>query len=187
LDNRRGGGKLAQRPADPPAHRFLIGLRLALEPGRDAAEGRGQAFALALEHGAFFFRARSAAAQDVFFARRSIGVRAEAHFQSGLRLLPVGFSQECRFVVAQPALRRADQVTRVAFAQKGDVRLADHAAIHDPDAFGHTVFGFHGCDDLLDRRDIGAVAGKSLEGQRQALGRADQADADLLVAAALVA
>ena len=36
-------------------------------------------------------------------------------------------------------------------------------------------------------RDIGAVARKRLEGQRQALRRADQADADLLVTAALVA
>jgi len=34
-----GRGKFAQRPGDPPAHHFLIGLRLALEPDDDAAGG----------------------------------------------------------------------------------------------------------------------------------------------------
>jgi hypothetical protein len=70
--------------------------------------------------------------------------------------------------------------------QKRDVRLADHAAVHDPDALGDAVFGFHGRDDLLDGRNIGAVARKRLEGQRQTLRRADQPDADLFVAAALI-
>ena len=39
----------------------------------------------------------------------------------------------------------------------------------------------------LDGAHIGAVAGKHLEAERQALRRADQADADLLIATALVA
>ena len=187
LDNRRGGGKLAQRPADPPAHRFLVGLRCAAQPRRDLPERRAQALALTLEHGAFFFRARGAAAEDVSFARRSALVRDKAHFQPRLRLLPVGLFQQLRFVLAQPALRRADEVARLAFTQKRDVRLADHAAGHDPDAFGHAVGCFQGRDDRLDRRHIGAVARKRLEGQRQALGRADHADADLFAIAAAVA
>lgn len=149
LDNRCGGGKLAQRPANPAAHRLLVGLRVAREPGRNAAEGRGQALALPLEHDAFLLRPRGVAAEEVFFARRSVGVRDEAHLQPGLRLLPVGLFQERRFMVAQPGLRRADQITRLAFAQERDVRLVDHAAIHGPDALGDTVFGLHGCDDLL--------------------------------------
>lgn len=41
--------------------------------------------------------------------------------------------------------------------------------------------------DVLDGRDVGPVARKHLEGQRQALRRADQADANLFAIAALVA
>lgn len=59
--------------------------------------------------------------------------------------------------------------------------------VHDPDAFGHTVLGFHGRDDLFDGGDIGAVARKGLEGQRQSLWRAHQADADLFAIATAVA
>ena len=87
---------------------------------------------------------------------------------------------------AQPALRRADQIPRFARTQESDVRLGDHAPVHHPDAFGLAVFFFHLTHDGLDGAHIGPVAGKHLEAERQALRRADQADANLLVAAALV-
>jgi len=114
-----------------------------------------------------------AAAQHVFFARLAVGVRDQPHFQSGLHLLPVGFFQQGRRVVPQPALRRAGQITRLALAQKSDVRLADHAAVHHPEPFGGAVFFLHRAHDVLDRGDIGAVAGKDLEGERQTRWRAD--------------
>jgi hypothetical protein len=42
-------------------------------------------------------------------------------------------------------------------------------------------------DDVLHRGHVGPVAGEHLEGQRQALGRADQTDAHLFAVAALIA
>ncbi len=67
------------------------------------------------------------------------------------------------------------------------VRLRDHAPIHHPDPLGLAVFFLHLAHDGLDGAHIGAIAGKHLETQRQSLGRANQADADLFVATALIA
>ena len=88
---------------------------------------------------------------------------------------------------AQPALRRADQITRLALTQERQVRLADHAPVHHPDPLGHAVFLFHYTHDCLHGGHIGAVAREHLKAQGQTLRRADQTDADLLVAAALIA
>jgi hypothetical protein len=146
-----------------------------------------QPLALTPEHRAFFFGPRTAPTQHVALAGFAFGLFDQAHFESVLHRFPVGLFQQRLLVGAQPALRRADQISRFARAQESDVRLGDHAPVHHPDAFGLAVFFLPLAHGGLDGAHIGAVAGKHLEAERQALRRADQADADLFVAAALVA
>ena len=114
-------------------------------------------------------------------------MRLELGFQARLHFAPAFFFQERGLEFAQLALRRADEVAGLARAQKLDVLLADHPAIHDPDALGLAVLLFHHFDDRLHRRHIGPVPGKDFIGKRQPLGRADQPDADLLAVGARVA
>ena len=122
--------------------------------------------------------------------------------------MPAFALKELFFKFAQLALGCAHQIAGLAFADKGDVLLADHAAaersetnclwqprrggaaatsIHDPHAFGLTAFVVHDGDDFLHGGDVGAVAGEDFKRQRQAFRGAGQADADLLAVAAPVA
>lgn len=100
LHDARGRGILAQGPADAPAHRFPVRLRLALQPGVDPAQGLGQPVALTLEHRALLFRPGRIAAQHVFFPGLPVGMGDQTHFQSVLHLLPVGLIKQGRLVVA---------------------------------------------------------------------------------------
>ena len=65
--------------------------------------------------------------------------------------------------------------------------FADHAAVEGPDPRRPAVARFHRGDDFAQRAGIVAVAGENLEAEREALAGDDQADADLLAIAAVVA
>src|SRR6185312_2951047 len=62
-----------------------------------------------------------------------------------------------------------------------------HAAVHGPNALGHSVVLLHQLDDLLDGGDVGPIAIEDFISQRQPLGCDDQPDTDLFAIRALVA
>jgi len=80
LDHSRGGGIFSQGPADAAPNFFLVVLRAAGKPGVDFGQFAREPFALAGEHGAFFFRAGRAAAEHVFLGPATVGVLDHARF-----------------------------------------------------------------------------------------------------------
>ncbi|HEV8454037.1 MAG TPA: hypothetical protein VGQ24_04050, partial [Gemmatimonadales bacterium] len=58
--------------------------------------------------------------------------------------------------------------------------------VHDPDALGQPVAGFHRLDDLLDGGDVGAIAREDFIAERHPLARDHQGQADLLAVGAVV-
>ena len=84
---------------------------------------------------------------------------------------------------------RAQHVAAIAFAllEEGQGFLADHAAIHDPDATALAETLFDVGDDRLDGLQILLVAGEGFVRQRKAFARHHQGQHDLLAIAALVA
>ena len=107
--------------------------------------------------------------------------------QSRLHRSPRAPVQQLPLELAQPALGRAGYVERPALAPIGEFLLADHAEIHGPDPLGLAVLALHPLADVLYGRHVRAVAREDLVGQRQALGRDHQADADLLAVRPMVA
>ena len=87
----------------------------------------------------------------------------------------------------QLALARADQIAPLAGPQPGDGLGARHAAVHHPDAARLAVAALHRGDDLLDSRHVGAIAGEHLVAERYAVTRHDEANADLLAVAPMIA
>src|SRR5208283_2655949 len=69
----------------------------------------------------------------------------------------------------QHGLGRAHDIRGVTPVQSGDVLLADHAPIHDPDSVGLPVFLLHGRDHLIDGCGIVAIAGEDLVAQWKAV------------------
>jgi hypothetical protein len=103
-------------PADPSSHHLLIGLRAAAQPRVDLAQLLRQSLALALEHRALLLGPCAAAAQHVTLTSLPAGLLDQSHLEPVLHGFPLGLLQQSPLVGAQPALRRADQVTRLAFA-----------------------------------------------------------------------
>ena len=147
----------------------------------------GQAVHLAFEHGPFLGRAGTAAAQHEALGAVTVGVIDELGFNTILHVRPVFIIQKLGLEVTQLRLGCADYVECLAVAQELDITLADHATVHHPDALGLAKTVLHLRHYVLDRGDVGAVAGEHLVVERKALGRANQADADLLAVAARVA
>src|SRR5439155_6950202 len=87
----------------------------------------------------------------------------------------------------QLALRRAHEIPAARLAQPLQVVFTRHAAVHHPDPLGQAVARFHGLDDLLHRRHVGAIAGDDLVTDRHPLARVDEGDTDLLAVGAVVA
>ena len=197
-----GGGVAAQPAADAPAHGFQIALRFAREAAVDLGEFPAQRVALPGEpfrqaqgpepvegHRRFLLPARAAAAEDELLIALAVGMSHQLGFQAALHFAPAFLFQKRGRELPELALGRADQITRAACAQKRDVFLAHHAAVHDPRALRLPVFFLHRAHALLDRRHVrgsparrpplfpsaaSAVAGEDFAGKRQPLGRADQ-------------
>ena len=113
-------------------------------------------------------------------------VRTALDFQPLADRLPTAVAQGVGELL-QPGPRRADDVARTAFFQPVECRLADHAAIQDPDASAAAVTGFHAGDDFPDGGAIVAVAGEDLVAERIAVARHHQTDEHLLAVGPMVA
>ena len=183
----RGGGIFPLPAADAPAHFLHVGLRVRLQGGIEGGELAGERFHLPREQGGFLVRARRAAAKHELLEAAPVGVREQLGFASALDFTPAFLFQKRRLELPKLALGRADQIARAACAQELDVLRADHAAVHDPDAPRHSVFFLHRAHDLLDGGHVAAIAGEDLVGKRQALRRADHAEADLFAVGARIA
>jgi len=74
----------------------------------------------------FFFRPpRLAATENKLLLALAIGMGQEFDFDVGAHLFPVLVFEQCSFELAQLRLGCAEEVLRVALAQKWDVLLAD--------------------------------------------------------------
>ena len=71
--------------------------------------------------------------------------------------------------------------------QPGDVLLARHPAVHDPNPLRHPEAGLHCLDDLLDRCYIHPVTGKDFVTQGNPLPCDHQSNADLLAVRTVIA
>jgi len=129
-----------------------------------------QPLALELDHRGFFFPPGARTAEEILLAGAAVGMGHEFDFDAFLHLRPVLLLEQLRLELPELALGRADQITRAAVAQKLEVFLADHPAIHHPDAFGLAVFAFHQSDHLFDGGHVGGVAGEDFVADRQTFG-----------------
>ncbi|MCX8092302.1 MAG: hypothetical protein N3I86_15435, partial [Verrucomicrobiae bacterium] len=144
-----------------------------------------QPLQLPIQHGAFFGRALGTAVKNE--ALCTFGAGNEFDFQAGPGFLPAVLFEQRGLVRFQLALGRAAQMGRAAGAQPGQIGFAHQAPVHHPPALGLAILGFHLLHHVLERGDIGAVAGKHFVGHRQAFGRDDQTEANLLAIRARVA
>src|SRR5258708_33736072 len=96
------------------------------------------------------------------------------------KLAPVARINELGSKLLYVALVGADEVATPAAVQPCHGLGTGHAAIHHPDAMGHAVAAFHRRNDLFDSGYVGAVAGKHLVANRNAVTGQDKADAHLL-------
>ena len=134
MEQSRGGGMFALPAPDAAADLVEIALRPALQGAVEFEYLFGQRGHLPLEHGALFGAPSRAAAEHVALLAFAIGVIDQAGFDAVFHVDPVFLLRQRRLVGAQLALGRADDVKGLALAQEADVGLADHAAVHDPDA-----------------------------------------------------
>ena len=79
------------------------------------------------------------------------------------------------------------EIASARLAEKGERILADHAAIHDPDAVRFAETSLNVADDPLDGLQILGVAGPGAMGQGKAFATEDQGEHDLLAIAAMIA
>lgn len=135
LDDFCRGGIFAEPASDPAfdCAGFLVGF--CAQRGVDLLQFGAEFFRLAREHGAFFFGARSAAAEDVLFFALAVGVRDEPRFESALDALPAFLVEQCAFKITQLCLGRSDEVAGVALAQK-----AMFLSLTIPRSITHTRF-----------------------------------------------
>ena len=103
-----------------------------------------------------------------------------------MHLVPVALEKLC-FKLLEQALGRADNVPAALGAQQPEVRLARHAAVHDPDAVGLAVERLHFPHDLVDGFRVVPVPFEGLEAEGNAFFGHDQRDTDLLAVEALIA
>lgn len=111
--------------------------------------------ALLFEHGGFLVASVTGTAQYVLLCALAIGMGGKFDFDAGLNFGPVGGFKQFGFESAELLLGGACDVTGFAFPQELEVVFADHATIHDPDAFGLAVFGFHHFHHVFDGAHLG--------------------------------
>ena len=158
--------------------RPLVGRRLHL-PQR-----RFQAIDEPLVHRLFLLAAIRAAGQDERLV--AFRPRHQLHLHAFLDFAPV-LARQILLELPQHRLGRAHDVLAAALAQELQVLLADHPAVHHPDAVGAAVLLLHRLDDLFHRGRVVAVAGEHLVTQGNPVGGDHQADADLQAIGAAVA
>jgi len=95
-----------------------------------------------------------------------------------LDLVPILLGQVL-LELTQHRLGRAHDVVAAPAPKEGQVRLADHPAIHHPDAMGPAVLRFHRPHDLLDRLRVMRMAVKDFIAQGHPVLGHHQTDADL--------
>ena len=152
--------------------------------GLERREALGQPLAEALVHRLFLLLPGGTAAKD----KRLVGAKGggtELHLQTRVHLVPVAL-QELRLKPLQQTLGRADNVSAALGAEQAEVRLARHAAVHDPDTVRFAVERLHFPHDLVDCFRVVPVAFEGLEAEGDPFFGNDQRDADLLTVEALI-
>src|SRR6516165_10415686 len=170
-----------------PSHTTFDRARVAASPpaGRaDLHQPCADAGHEPLAHGLFFGRAGGAAAKDEGFD--AVAGWTALDLESVADRFPATLTQSGGKLL-QAAPRRADNVTRATSAQRDQCRLADHAAVQNPDPPFTPVAILHPRHDLLDRGAVVTIAGEHLITQRVTIASDDQADQHLLAVASVVA
>jgi hypothetical protein len=76
---------------------------------------------------------------------------------------------------------------RAALAEEFEVVVADDAAVKHPEAAGFPELRFHRVQDVLQRGAVEPIAGEDFIGEREALGRDDEREHELLAIGPVVA
>ncbi len=138
----------------------------------------------AIVHGLFLQPALGAAAKNEdFLPARS---RAELDLKPFVHFTPVAV-QQLLLELAQHALGRAQDIAPPALLQELHVVGQNHPPIHHPDPLGLAVLALHRLDDLFNRGNIAAIAGKHLVAKRQTTVADYHRDVDLLAVRAVIA
>jgi hypothetical protein len=123
-----GGAPVAlQHPADLPLHLGEVGgLARLLEPTAERLQSEALVHRLLLG-----LAIHGAAEQKRLLA---IGSRTDLHLEAVAHVLPAVPVHQLALPLLQLAFRRTHEVAALAFAQPLQVVLADHPAVHHPDA-----------------------------------------------------
>src|SRR5271154_6082506 len=172
-----------------PADRFQDFVALFQASLGDAVmellEPLGQGPALSATHGPFLAAAWLAAGQQIV----DFATLEKFDLDLGVvgQTLPTASALQVGLKLGQGVTACGQQITPAGLAEKGERILADHAAVHDPDAVGFAEAGLDVVDDGLDGLQVLGVAGPGAMGQGKTLAAEDQGEHDLLAIAAMVA